>query len=114
MKTIKSFSYALNGLRTVFKEENNFRLEVIAGIIVVFSMFYFDFSFFENVILVIVMILVLGAEIINTAIEDLCNKIEPNQDPIIGKVKDTMSAFVLLTSIGAFIIGVLVFYEHFI
>lgn len=114
IKTIKSFKYALNGLKTVFKEENSFRLEVIAGMIVVFFMFYFNFSLFENIICILLITLVLSAEIVNTAIEDLCNKVEPNQDPIIGKVKDTMSAFVLLTSLGALIVGVLVFYSHFI
>ena len=114
IKTIKSFKYALNGLKTVFKEENSFRLEVVAGFFVVFCMYYFDFSLFENIVIILVITLVLSAEIVNTAIEDLCNKVEPGQDPIIGKVKDTMSAFVLLTSLGALIVGVLVFYSHFI
>ncbi len=114
MKIIKSFGYALKGLKTVFKEENNFRLEVFAGVIVVFCMFYFDFSLLENIICTLVITLVLGAEVINTAIEDLCNKVEPSQDALIGKVKDTMSAFVFLTSLGALIVGILVFYNHFV
>ncbi|MEI6479125.1 MAG: diacylglycerol kinase [bacterium] len=50
----------------------------------------------------------------NTAIEDLCNKVEPEHDPAIGKIKDTMAAFVFVSSIGVSILGILIFAHHFI
>jgi diacylglycerol kinase (ATP) len=56
----------------------------------------------------------LSAEIINTSIEDLCNKVEPEYDPVIGKIKDTTGAFVLVAALGSVLVGVLVFYSHFI
>ena len=98
---------------TTWKEEHNFRIEVFAAILVVFFIIYFDFSFIESVFCIIAITIVLSAEIINTAIEDLCNKIQPNYDPVIGKIKDTMGAFVTVSALGAFIVGVLVFYNHF-
>ena len=73
----------------------------------------FHFSFIETAFCVIAIIIVLCAEIINTAIEDLCNKVEPNQDPVIGKIKDIMATFVLLSVIGAVVLGYLVFRYHF-
>ena len=54
-------------------------------------------------------IAVLAAEIVNTAIEDLCNKVEPNTDSVIGKIKDTMGGFVFIVALGSAIIGVMIF-----
>lgn len=48
-------------------------------------------------------------EIVNTAIEDICNKIEPNQNPVIGKIKDTMAGYVLVSSVAALIAGIILF-----
>ncbi|MES3004629.1 MAG: diacylglycerol kinase family protein [Patescibacteria group bacterium] len=112
-KTINSFRYALRGLKTTWSEEHNFRTEVFATVLVVISIFYFDFTFVEAAILVLAVTLVLCAEIINTVVEDLCNKVEPSHDPIIAKIKDTSGAFVLVAVIGAVVAGVFVLLNHF-
>ena len=108
-----SFVFAFSGLQTVWREERNFRIEFFIGLIVVVFMFIYNFSFIEWCLVILSTVFVLGAEIINTAMEDLCNKIEPNQDPAIGKIKDIMSAFVLVSTLGAVVVGVIVFYHHF-
>jgi diacylglycerol kinase len=113
-KIYHSFIFALNGLKTAWKEELNFRIEIFVGIVVVFCILFFKFSFIETTFSVIAIIMVLISEILNTAMEDLCNKVQPEHDPIIGKIKDTMAAFVLVSSLGAGIVGILVFYNHFI
>lgn len=113
-KFFKSFQYALSGLKTVWKEEHNFRLEIIIGILVFICAFVFNFSFYEWVAIVIACILVLSAEIINTAIEDLSDMVESEQNPLIGKIKDTMAGMVLISSFGSVILGILIFINHFI
>ncbi len=113
-KTINSFKYALRGLVTVWQEERNFRIESVTALIVSICMVYFRFSFVESSILVIAMALVLLSEIVNTVIEDLCNKVEPKHDSVIGKIKDTSGAFVLVAVIGSVVVGVLVFCNHFL
>lgn len=113
-KFINSFSFAGSGLRTTWREENNFRIEVVIAILVTLIMFLFDFSSLESLFCVIAITLVLASEIINTAVEDICNKIEPNQDSAIGKIKDLMGAFVLVTSLGALVVGAIIFYHHFV
>lgn len=112
-KTIKSFVDAINGVRTVLNEERNFRIEILAMLLVTFCVVYFKFSFIESTFCVVAIVIVLCAEMLNTAVEDLCNKVEPNYDSVIGKIKDIMGGFVLLSSVGAFVIGVLVFWHHF-
>ncbi len=107
-----SFSFAWNGLRTTWREEQNFKIEVVGATLVIFFIFYFRFSFVESALCIMAITIVLSAEIINTALEDLCDKIESRHDPIIGKVKDTTGAFVLISVLGATIVGALVFYHH--
>jgi len=111
-KILKSFGFALNGLKTVWKEELNFRLEVIASAVVAFCLYYFSFSLPQILICIIAITIILSSEIINTVIEDLCNKIEPKQDPLIGKIKDMSSSFVLVAGLGSFIVIALIFYYH--
>ncbi|HEY4505596.1 MAG TPA: diacylglycerol kinase [Candidatus Paceibacterota bacterium] len=112
-KIINSFMYAWRGFVTTWKEENNFRIEVFITIIILFFIYFFDFSLLETAISVLAITIVLCAEVINTAIEDLCNKVEPNHDPIIAKIKDTSSAFVLVSVGGSVFVGFLIFYNHF-
>lgn len=112
-KSYKSFFYAVNGLKTTWREEHNFRVEVFCAIIVLAAALYFNFSFIEWALIILSITIVLTCEIINTAIEDLCNKIEPNQNPTIGKIKDTMAAFVFISSLGTLVLGILIFLHHF-
>lgn len=112
-KFLVSFSNALNGLRAVFREEGNFKIETVIGVAVLVLAYYYNFSLMEWLFCIVAIALVLMSEIVNTAIEDLSTKVEPNHDPTIGKIKDMMAGFVLVSSIGALLTGVLVFWNHF-
>lgn len=112
-KLIKSFGWAMTGLCTVWREEINFRIELFVGLVVVALGFYFKLAIIEWVVIVGCIAAVLAAEMVNTAIEDLCNKVEPNTDPAIGKIKDTMGGFVFIIALGAAIVGVMVFSKYF-
>ena len=112
-KVLSSFTFAFRGLKTAWREEYNFRIEVLATLSVIFSIFYFRFSFVESAFCILAMTIILSAEIMNTVVEDVCNKVEPHHDPMIGKIKDTASAFVLVSGLGAFALVCLVFWNHF-
>ena len=113
-KWVKSFWWAIAGWKAVWREENNFRIEVIVGVFVIVSTIAFHFTYVESAFVVIAVILVLTGEIVNTAIEDVCNKIQPKKDMAIGKIKDMMAAFVLISSFGALVLGILTFAHHFL
>ncbi|TSC70956.1 MAG: diacylglycerol kinase [Parcubacteria group bacterium Gr01-1014_46] len=113
MQTLKSFKYAVRGLTTTWREEFNFRIEVLVGLVVFFCMFYFDFSYIESALCVVAVALVLVSEVINTIVEDFCDKVEPNQDKIIEKIKDMSASFVLLSTLASVTIGIFVLLNHF-
>lgn len=112
-KLLKSFGWAVQGIVSVWREEINFRLEFYIGIIAVVVAIILGFTRLDSILLGMVILAVLGAEIVNTAIEDLCNRINPEHDQIIGKIKDIMAGFVLIVSIGALIIGIMLFSGYF-
>ncbi len=110
---LNSFRYAFRGLRVIFKEEQSFLIQILVAITVIFLMFYFDLPAIEKVVLIIVINLILILEIINTAIERVLDIIEPNFDLRVGKVKDLVSAVVLFASLGAVVIGLIIFTPYF-
>jgi len=111
-KLTKSFRWATNGIRTVWREEVNFRIEFFFGGLAVTLGIYLHVLVLEWMIIVACIGAVLAAEMMNTAIEDLCNKVEPNIDPAIGKIKDIMGGFVLVVTITSVVIGSIIFMSY--
>ncbi len=107
MKIIGKFAdirHGWRGLRAVWREEWHFKYQVgfvVAGMAFACAI---GASAFELVLLAGALSVALASEIINTAVEDVCNKIEPNFDPAIGAIKDMAQAFVIVSSMPAIIL----------
>ncbi len=108
-KRFKSFTYAFNGLRVLFREEHNSRIHLTAMVCVVAAGFLFSISPLEWVAVVFAIGLVFSGEIINSAIEDLSDVVCPDRDERIGKVKDLAAAAVLVSALTALAIGLIIF-----
>jgi diacylglycerol kinase len=108
-----SLSHALRGIGYVWKEEINFRIQTAAGIAVLLALIAFRFTYSEAAIIIFAMMLVLGGEMFNTLVEDLLDVIQPEHHRSVGRMKDMMAGVVLLLSIGAALVGLLVFLHHF-
>ena len=109
VKRLKSFTYAFNGLRVLFKEEHNSRIHLFATICVVVAGVLLKLSVLEWVAVAFAIGLVFCGEIFNSAIEDLSDVVCPEQDERIKKVKDLSAAAVLVNAITAAVVGLLVF-----
>ncbi len=105
----KAFGYAIKGLVFFFKTEKSAWIHLFATLLVVIAGFYFNLSAYEWIAIVFAIGLVITTEIINTAIEELVNMIQPTYHPVAGKIKDFGAAAVLLTSFVAVIIACIVF-----
>jgi diacylglycerol kinase (ATP) len=108
-KFFQSFSNAARGIVYLFKSQNNVRIELLIAIFVIIAGFVFRINHSEWLIILLCIALVLGLEGINTAIEILADKVHPNFDPEIGKVKDVAAGATLIASIVAAIIGFIIF-----
>lgn len=108
----KSFLNAFRGVFMMIKTERNFQIELIAFFVNLFLIFYFNLSSTDTALVLIASFAVLSAEIFNTAIEKICDIIQPDFDKRIGFIKDIAAGAVLLTAIAAVIVGVLVYGKY--
>lgn len=108
-KALKSFKYACNGLKVLFREENNAKVHLLITVIVIVLSFLFGLNVYEWIAIVFSIGFVIATEIINSAIEDICNFIHPGKDDGIKKIKDLSAAAVLVSAITAFTIGLIIF-----
>ena len=106
---VRSFHYAIKGVWYVFKNEQSFRIHLLATAVVLLLMIYFQVKLWEAVILFLVIIVVLVLELINTIFEKMVDILKPRIHFYAEIIKDIMAATVLVASIGALIIGILIF-----
>ena len=106
---IQSFTHALRGLVDLFKYEHNSRIHLVSAIITIIAGFLLKITSAEWLIIILIIGLVFITELINTAIERLADKVQPEFDPIIKKVKDYAAAAVLVASITALVVGSIIF-----
>ncbi len=113
-KTLRSFKYAFYGIFYLFKYENNARAHLLAAIIALGLGFWFKISATEWCLVAFAIGLVSAAEAFNSAIEKLCDMIQPEQHPQIKIIKDVAAGAVLLTALAAAVIGIVVFGNKFL
>ncbi len=109
---LHSFRNAFRGIGILLRHEPNARIHLVISTIVVAAGFYFQIKISEWAILLVAICMVITTEIINTSIENLCDRITAETDPDIRNIKDIAAAAVLLTSIFAVIIGILIFWPY--
>ncbi|MDR0829280.1 MAG: diacylglycerol kinase family protein [Prevotellaceae bacterium] len=108
-KRLKSFSYAFNGLKILINEEHNSRIHIAVAVLVIIAGFGFKISSIEWLAVVLCIGFVFVLEIINSALENLCDFVSPERNETIKKVKDLSAAAVLISAITSVIIGVIIF-----
>ena len=104
-----AFGPAIKGLRISLRTERNVQLHFLAVAFAVILGFSLNISILEWLIILLLFGLVLGLELLNTAIEKLCNVVQPEKDDRIGIIKDISAAAVLWASIVAMIAGIIIF-----
>jgi diacylglycerol kinase (ATP) len=90
-----------NGLRSASRSEEAFRQELVAFAVALPLAFVVAEEAWKRLALIAVVGLVLVVELLNTAIEKLADRVNPDIDPQIGRVKDMGSAAVGLALIVA-------------
>ena len=87
------------------------RFHTVAALYVLVFARFFDFSRGEFLILLLTIGAVIAAEVINTAIEELCDKICSEYDRHIKNSKDAAAGAVLVLAIFAAVIGIILFWN---
>tara|TARA_B110000285_G_scaffold214738_1_gene260431 strand:- start:314 stop:688 length:375 start_codon:yes stop_codon:yes gene_type:complete len=109
IKQLKSFSFALNGLKILFKEEHNARIQLVAAFLVILMGVYFNINSFEWVIVVLSIGFVFVSELLNSSIEAVCDFIQPEKHQAIKRIKDLAAGAVLFSAITALVVACIIF-----
>ncbi|WP_107038351.1 diacylglycerol kinase family protein [Brumimicrobium mesophilum] len=106
------FKHAIRGLFLMIKTERNFKIHVFALVCVLSLGFLLDITTQDWISILMVSALVISLEIINSAIEKICNLYSTDKNEKIKNIKDISAGAVLMAALVAFIVGVLVFYPY--
>ena len=108
-RLMKSFGYAVNGIRRMVVQEQNAKIHLLTVFIVAGAGFYFHLSATEWIAIIIVSGGVLAAETFNTSIEALSDTLSTEFNQSIKQVKDFAAGAVLIVTLTSIIVGIIIF-----
>ncbi|MDB5276023.1 MAG: hypothetical protein JWR61_978 [Ferruginibacter sp.] len=109
MKLLRSFFYAGRGIKYCFQQEQNFRIHVLAIAVVLSAGFYFSISTTEWLFVTGCCTIVVAMEMLNTALEKMCDLVTKDFHPLIKCIKDVSAGAVLVCAAGSLITGTIIF-----
>lgn len=108
----ESVRHALDGIKTLIAEERNMRIHIAMTVLVICCAVLFKLTAAEKAVVTGLCFLVIGAELINTAIENAVNLSTAVFNMYAKKAKDAAAGAVLIVSIGAAICGLIIFIPY--
>jgi diacylglycerol kinase (ATP) len=105
---IKSFLNAWKGLVVAMREQTNMKIHLAAVVVVVAVGYYMEFTYMEWCLVVLAIGLVIGLEVMNSAIEELVNFVSPEKRKVAGRIKDMAAGAVLVAAIAAAMLGAII------
>lgn len=107
-KRLRSFRYAAHGIRDLFREDNA-RIHAVVAFAVIVAGVWLGLSLTEWAVIMLTIGAVLAAEAVNTALENLCDRVSPGFDEHIRRAKDLAAGAVLLLAMAAVAVGLFIF-----
>ena len=111
---IRSGTHAIHGIIEMLSSQHNAWVHAVATFGVLATEFIFEVSTSEWCFLILVIMAVWVAEALNTAFELLCDVASPEFHPLVKKSKDVAAGAVLLSAMGAAVVGLIIFIPYVI
>jgi diacylglycerol kinase len=105
----EAFGHAFNGIAIFFRHDRNGRIHLAAAVLVVLAGWWLNVSATEWCILLLCNAVVISLEMLNYAMESLCNLVHSSFHPLVKAVKDVAAAAVLWSAILSAVIGFIIF-----
>lgn len=103
-RIFEAFKNSLDGFVFAFREEEAFRQDVILFLLGLIFIFFIHIPFMEKILLFSALFFILFAEIVNSSLEAVIDRISTDWHSLSKAVKDMGSLLVLLAFIYFFII----------
>lgn len=109
---VGSLNCAIEGILWATRSERHVRYHFVAALAVIFLALFFKASFLEFYLLVVAAVIVIFAEMMNTAVEAIVDLVTEEHHELAKIAKDVAAGAVLITSVGAIALGYLVLSGH--
>ena len=109
---LRSLRFAMNGVYLFFRRERNGKIQGVIGLCAIAAGFFFRLDRFEWLVLLFCVGLVISLEMLNSAIERICNMHTTEFHPDIKIIKDVAAAAVLWSAFASFVVGLIIFIPH--
>lgn len=96
--------YSLRGLKSAWGTEKSFRTQVVIACLIIPTIAFLKATPIWWAIFILIIGATLAAELFNTALEYLCDLVNPDFHPEIGRAKDCAAAAVLVLSVASILI----------
>ncbi|MDQ6694572.1 MAG: diacylglycerol kinase family protein [Chloroflexota bacterium] len=106
---LSSFGFAFAGLGYCLRTQRNFRIHTAIAVLGAVAGLLLGLSTVEWAIFVLMCVLVMSAELVNSMVEALVDLVSPGYHPLAKVSKDVAAGVVLLTAIGSVIVGLFIF-----
>lgn len=110
-RLVQSFNYAFDGLRYALRTQQNMRIHLLLGTLVMLLALALGVSRLELLILILTISVVLVAEMINTAIETVVDMFTRSYHPLAEVAKNVAAGAVVIAAAMSVIVGYLVLLE---
>ncbi len=108
----ESFYYALQGIGHCLRHERNIRIHLVVAALALFMAWLLRLGTGEFAVILLTIALVIGFEMMNTAVENAMDLVSPNYHPLAKIVKDVMAGAVFFACFVAVVVGIVIFLPH--
>jgi len=109
---LRRLGFAVSGL-TAALGESSFKTQLVAVVAVLVALIWLRPAPLWWALVALAVALVLAAELTNTAVERLADRLHPEKHPEIKLVKDCLAAAVLVASLGALAVAAALVWDLF-
>ena len=109
MALFRKVGWAMKGIKSTFKSELNFKLEILGGLfLIVFSVLVWPLKLVEFFALIMAYSFSPILELVNTSIEAALARLHPEKHDLIGKAKDAAAGAVFLSVVLTVIVAMII------
>lgn len=112
-RILNAFKYSYNGFISAFKSEEALRQDIIIFVVFTIVSLFLPICFLKQIMLISSLLFIIFAELVNTAVEVVIDRISEEYHELSKKAKDIGSCLVLLSFINAILVWSSVLYAMF-
>ncbi len=110
---LQATGYSMKGLKAAYTHEEAFRLELLAMVVMVPLAIWLGQRAVEWALLISSLLLVLFAELVNSALEAVVDRVSVEHHELSGRAKDIGSAGVFIALANVAVVWGFILYERF-